>query len=252
MFNDDIELLVCQTFELNNLKGKNPFNDEEILYPQTPGIIYKVEKGPSTFVVRMIEVENIAYEFEKVLNAPEAYTSLRLNPEQLDLKYFPTNTIEEASFIKEQINNKRFPMQEDTLCNISDPGFSWWMSITPYSIKISFKNYRVEQDNEYLPIGPIGEPKIAAMKLNQCQIFLRELFPIGHYFCNENMFGLETSHYANENFEKLKLVFSEGKRLEELFDLNKFNAKHRNALNYLNEISTVRRFWLKVQETLNS
>lgn len=252
---DDIDFLVSETFnECENLAGRKGFSFEEEL-PETCGLIYRVEKGSSTFVVRLMETKNLAEMMKLAKQTPEQYSALRLKKDEVGelpvLKYFETPSIELAQTIRDHVQNKRFPIHEESLCNLSDPGFSWWLSHEAHSLSISFKNFRVGEQGKYLPIGPLGDSKLTSMKLNQCQSLLRELFPVGHFFCNENLFGIETSTLGLENFDKFKRVFISGFALDDLFAdqlrNEKFCEKYKSSLTYLRELAHIRRFWKVVE-----
>lgn len=249
---DDLDFLVAETLKHSgDFVGHNPFAFMES-YPEAPGFIYKLEKGVSTFVLRILETQNISVSMEE-LNQDEALRkSLRLEANQglNELKYFETPTIEIALAVKDRLCNKRFPRNEQTLCNLSDPGFSWWLSHTPTSISISFKNYRLDDNDEYQSIGALGDSRLSATKLTQCQSLLRELFPVGHFFCNENLFGLETTNANIVAFEKFKRLFLEGRDIEELFDVKPHQEKHKASLVFLREISFVRKFWKRLESEL--
>lgn len=252
---DDIDFLVSETFnECESNAGKNPFLFEEVL-PETSGLIYRVEKGASTFVVRLIETQNIAETMQTIKSSPEKFSSLRLKKNEDDelpyLNHFQTPSLELAQTIRDQVQNKRFPIHEESLCNLSDPGFSWWLSHNAHSMTISFKNFRVDDQSKFIPIGPLGDAKLTSMKLNQCQALMRELFPVGHFFCNENLFGLETSTLGLENFDKFKRIFISGFSLDDLFANQmrneKFCEQHRSSLTYLRELSFIRKFWKVIE-----
>lgn len=252
---DDIDFLVNETFnECENLAGKSRFSFDEKL-PETPGLIYRVEKGVSTFVVRLIETKNISETMTAIKLSPEKFNSLRLKRDEDGelplLKTFQTQALELAQSIRDQVQNKRFPVYEESLCNLSDPGFSWWLSHNAQSMTISFKNFRIDDQNKFFPIGPMGDARLASMKLNQCQGLMRELFPVGHFFCNENLFGLETSSLGLENFDKFKRIFISGFALDELFANQlrdeKFCEKYKSSLTYLRELAYTRKFWKVIE-----
>lgn len=249
--NDDLNFLVQATLDHSeDYKGNNPFGFIENKIPNAPGILYRVEVGTSTFVIRMIEAMDMAETFREIQMAPENYPALRLNPDLVELNYFETPNLELAEIIIETMANKRFPKNEQVLCNLSDPGFNWWLSHTDYSLSIAFKNYRLDSQNNYQPIGSLGDSQMMAAKLNQCQAFIRDLFPVGYFFCNENLFNLEVSHGDTKNFEKLKKIFIEGRSPEEIFNMEKMEARYRNALIYLREIAFLRKFWKQIESTL--
>jgi hypothetical protein len=250
---DDLDFLVQETLNLaNSISGQNPFSLQQE-WPTGPGVIYKIEKGVSTFVVRIIDAQNISETMNLIEDSAQLKKILRLGAESIERpQFFETPNVEIANQIKDKIANKRFPLQEQILCNLSDPGFNWWLSQGPNSLTISFKNYRLDDSGDYQSIGALGDSRISALKLNQCQPLLRELFPLGHFFCNENLLGLETTATNVIAFEKFKRVFLEGRDLEELFDLSHFQEKHSKSIQFLREISFVRKFWRLLESELKS
>lgn len=249
--NDDLNFLVQATLDhAEDYKGVNPFGFKENTLPHGPGVLYRVEKGTSTFVIRMIEAQDLAETLREIQNAPENYQNLRLNPDQVELEYFETPNFEMAEVLVETYANKRFPKNEQVLCNLSDPGFNWWLSHTNYSLSIAFKNYRLDNANNYQAIGPLGDSQLMSAKLNQCQAFIRDLFPVGYFFCNENLFNLEISHGDTFNFEKLKKIFIDGRSPEEVFNMEKMENRYRNALIYLREIAFLRKFWKQIESVI--
>lgn len=250
---DDLEFLVQETMNLaGSMKGHNPFM-AEVVYPEGPGLLYRLEKGASTFVLRILEASSIKESMELLNGSEQLKKLLRVTDETLSsVQYFETPSREVALSVKEKVANKRFPLEEQTLCNLSDPGFSWWISTGANSINISFKNYRLDEVGGYQSLGALGDPKISAAKLNNCQSLLRELFPVGHFFCNENLFGLETTSAGSMAFEKFKRLFLEGRDLEELFDLSVLHQKHHASLTFLREISFVRKFWRAIESELKN
>ena len=250
---DDLDFLVQETLNLaNSIGGHNPFSLDQVL-PTGPGLVYRIEKGASTFVVRIIDAQNISETMSLVEESAQLKKLLRLNSDSIERpQFFETPNAEIAAQIKDKIANKRFPLQEQVLCNLSDPGFSWWLTQGPSSLNISFKNYRLDETGDYQSIGALGDSRISALKLNQCQALLRELFPLGHFFCNENLFGIETTTANALAFEKFKRVFLEGRDLEELFDLSQIQDRHSSSIQFLREISFVRKFWRVLESELKN
>lgn len=106
------------------------------IYPDTPGIIYKIDNGPSTFCVRGYSVANIREGFKELgqmYSSKRPILKISHDDDFSQVMFFETKSFELAEAVREQIINRRFPHQEDAVCNISDPGFSWWMDVSDFN-----------------------------------------------------------------------------------------------------------------------
>jgi hypothetical protein len=97
-----------------------------------PGVVYYIEKGVSTFCIRGLVSDDLAWEQDLLESKDKDFLKLfRLTENELDqiekIGFFPTPSLEIAESIVKIMMNRRFPVAEASLCNLSDPGFSWWM-----------------------------------------------------------------------------------------------------------------------------
>ena len=54
-----------------------------------------------------------------------------------------------AQLIADLYHGKRFPIREEWLCNLSDPGFSWWLIINDDgSLTIRFQSYGIDDSSK--------------------------------------------------------------------------------------------------------
>lgn len=230
-------------------------------YPHAPGIIYKLDSSIGTFCVRGFPTENIALAMKDIYKSTSPKRSqLKLSEEDelSQVKFFVTKSVELAEAIKEQIVNRRFPHQEDAVCNISDPGFSWWMNADELDegdeasgrIEIFFKAHGVNRMDKLIQLGPIGDSALAIQKMNQARALLNESFPIIEYSCDEKNFSVATSKPDHLGFIAFKNIFLHGENETELENFPD-TLVGRSLFYYLHELATVRKFWIEVKASLS-
>ncbi|MGZ3787021.1 MAG: hypothetical protein ACXVLQ_00780 [Bacteriovorax sp.] len=233
---------------------------EESFYPETPGIIYKIDNGHSTFCVRGFSATNIR---EAFLDLKDVTSSkriiLKLDREAIldSVEFFETKSFELAEVVREQIINRRFPHQEDAVCNISDPGFSWWMNIdsaaeepqSPGRFEIFFRSHGINRADKYIQLGPIGDGGVAALRMNQARTLLRSSFPISEFSCDDKSFTVASSKPEHLGFISFKNIFLEGVNHTELENFPD-NSVGRTLFYYFHELATVRKFWIEVKSKL--
>lgn len=236
-----------------------PFELEPITvnYPTSSGIIYKIDDAMGTFCVRGFSAQNIAEGFKELKAIDSAKRSiLKLNNDDgLDkVFFFKTKNFELAESIREQIVNRRFPKVEDSVCNISDPGFSWWMDVSLQDgegrFEIFFKSHSINRAEKYIQLGPIGDGAIAALRLNQARTLLRSSFPISEFVCTDRSFTITTTKPDHLSFLSFKNIFllGENHTEEENFPDNTLG---RTLYFYFHEVAVIRKFWIEVQNRLS-
>jgi hypothetical protein len=266
---DEMELLVVETFKHfhenhsslvapkeNSARKKDHFTD----YPDKPGIIYHVQKSSSVFVIRTLVSKNIRHDLPLVVERPEDYPSLRLleggNRSISSLvKFFIVDDSSQAEVIHDQLHNRRFPVFEEMMCNLSDPGFSWWLTKKSHGFGLSF-TMSVAAGPGTLKIGPLGDREMA---LRNFQEFERLVTSAGIRMNVQN----ETNRVQftdSEEFilEELKDVFEFGvinQTLRDLFKILARKCSNSSTLEqiwfYLEEVAAVRRFWIQIQYDIN-
>lgn len=271
---DDLEVIIPrQTQEFEEEKEqdvKEPFfeneNDQNYIEQQTeptlsnivPGLIYRIDQGQNTFCLRAIVSKNIEGDFARISRPEE------LDDEELenvlghlriqDLNDFQsvfcyqTENLEMAEIIFDTLANRRFPYHEDMLCNLSDPGLSWWMNIGQDNFQIHFKSYGIERAEKLIRLGPVGDPQMAYKYFSQFYSILSELFPISEWVCSEKMISIATPK-ANTCFSELRDIFWQGKA-PNFIPPELIKADKRSVILYFKELATIRSFWMQLQKKL--
>lgn len=265
---DEIELLVAETFRhyeenQSEIEKKDEFSfseTEESAFPENPGILYHVQKTSSVFVVRTLVSQNIKKDFYQIIERPEDYPSLRLleggeTEVSKKLKFFIVENPAEAEIIHDQVHNRRFPVNEELMCNLSDPGFSWWLAKKPTGFQISFTISMASNDT--VKLGPLGDRELA----------IRNFQALGSLVSSA---GLEMNIQNEMNrvqftdceefiLEELKDVFEFGVITDTMKDIFKILSRKvsdagilQETWFYLNELAAMRRFWIQVQYDLTN
>lgn len=231
-----------------------------LLYPDSPGIIYKIDNGISTFCVRGYSTVNIREAFLELRSLDSAKRAiLKLSKEEdgSNAMFFETKTLELAEAVREQIINRRFPHQEDAVCNISDPGFSWWMDaresqengLKQGRFEIFFKSHGINRAEKYIQLGPIGDGGVAALRMNQARTLLRSSFPISEFSCDDKSFTVASQKPDHSSFISFKNIFLDGVNNTELENFPD-NSMGRTLFYYFHELAIVRKFWIEVKTKL--
>jgi hypothetical protein len=227
----------------------------------TPGLIYRVDKGLNTFCVRAISSQSLEQDYLELQNKKETlWKALKLElpnaNEEVEkslssLYFFPTDTFAEASTLQDNLINRRFPISEDDLFNISDPGLSWWLEMneTEPCFDVYFKSQGIEREERYIKLGPIGDRKMATKRFQEARDWFFAILPINEYIITDKHFRFKTVDVNNPVFVALKDLFISG---EFTFTVDMFSedASGKTLYLYLKEISLLRRFWLEIQEIL--
>jgi hypothetical protein len=265
---DEIELLVEQTYrhfherfpesdlispsEILGMRGDWEFN-----LPDGPGIIYHLQKTKGLFVLRTLVSKNIKYDLSLIIESPENYPTLRLveiGQAQIQdkLRFFEVEDSHHAEMIHHQVSNRRFPIDEETLCNISDPGFSWWLRVIDKGFQLSF-NLAHNEEQKFLKLGPLGDQKVA---IKQFGDLFNELKKFDLDF-ESQLDQTKISVMGEEDLiiKDFILYFEEGiigDTLKHLFKLLAKSNKDLSSLEslwfYLQELSSMRRFWIHIQK----
>ncbi len=277
MFNDDLQFLVNET--LSHVVEKRDFyftpdlelpsdvniqvKELESEIPVCSGLIYNLQKNANTFLIRSIEAKNLADMYQMIQKTPEDFPKLRLiedgQANLSNLKFIECDSVEEAKALTRELSNKRFPFSEENICNISDPGFTWWMSHDDTSMEVFFSLSHTHDMSQMVKIGPLGDTNIATKNFKQFYLFFSSIFPIEEFSVGRSHFKISALPQNKGMFNDLVNVFKTGDvslelllRLEEVERLlmnNQINS-FTFAKNYLLELAAVRRFWDKIQDEL--
>lgn len=280
-FRDEIEMLVAQTFRDAEMLSKDGndlvFSDEEQsdfhdsgnmrLPDEVPGILYYLQKKASTFVIRIHPTNNLSETRKSILANPEDYPSLRLLSGDDDrsleekLDFHECDNLQLAQAIKHQLANKRFPLHEERIINVSDPGDNWWVKADGERLAIYFKLCRTESMDSLIKAGPLGERDGAMDFFNKLYGYFSLIFPVKDFSSAHGQFFLSCEHEAHPLFQELVKVFTEGEigngLWEKLRDLE-FGAKSPEVLSsikranyFLMEVAAMRSFWVEIQKKLS-
>jgi len=142
------------------------------------------------------------------------------------------------------------------MCNLSDPGFSWWLTKKENGFQLSF-TMSVATSPETVKLGPLGDRELAGRNF----LLLEELVSNAGLAMNIQNETNRVQFTDSEEFilEELKDVFEFGVVTQTMTDLFKILAKQVTDISslqttwfYLQEIAAMRRFWIQVQYDLNS
>jgi len=279
-FIDDIEAMVQATFHTNHESlGRNPFDGVELTnsislkslatenFPdQCPGVFYNLEKKVSTFVIRIFLSNDLSIDYPKIMKNPEDYPTLRLLAEDgrspsEKLKFFECDMPELAAQIKQELSNKRFPIFEEHVLNISDPGDSWWVKPDKGELKVFFKLSRTEAMDSLIKLGPLGDTDIAMEKFKKLYGYFKLLFPVSDYASAHGQLTIKCDFANDPIFKDFVKIFTHGdsgfdfwdylRRLEMDSQDKPFIESLKKANLFLMEIANMRRFWMRIQEELD-
>ncbi len=267
---DDMEFLVFETFKhLHDnydvaqeikIDTQNSFNDFIKSYPTKPGIIYHIQKASAVFVIRTFVSKNIREDYLKIMERPEDYPSLRLTDLdgslQEHLRFFIVENPSEAEIIHDQIHNRRYPFNEEIMCNLSDPGFSWWLTKKPKGFQLSF-TISVSYHDDNLKLGPLGDRELAIRMFQRFENLVASA-GIAMNIQNE-MNRVQFTDCEEFIMEELKDLFEFGivnETLKDLFKILGRKSQNQSFLEevwyYFNELGAMRRFWIQVQYDLTA
>lgn len=271
---DEIEKLVTQTLKEAQLISRESLrkmsfpeqNQNLIVAPECPGVLFHLQVFASTFVIRIVESENLKRDQRKILENPQDYPVLRLMQDDgIDhfedkLKFFETDSLQAAKAIKKQMANKRFPIVEEHMINVSDPGDNWWIKRQNDSLEIFFKLCRTESIDSLRKIGPLGDANMTMDFLNRLYGYFTLLFPVRDFSSAHGQFYIGCEAKNNLLFNDFVDIFVSGEIGTELWEkmrtleLSAQKAEHINSLRranyFLVEIAALRSFWLIIQSML--
>lgn len=265
---DDIELLLKETYkhfeknfagveELEEVTEESIVSEVNAEIPATPGLLYHIQKNKGVFVLRLMKSSNLRADFTNVTESPESYPSLRLinGNDVITPKFFMMDNILQAEIIADHLHNRRFPVNEELMCSISDPGFSWWLRPQDQGFQICFST-SLGLDDRCIKLGPLGDQSLA----------IRNFRTLEHLITSAGLSLDVTNEIGRVSFkdpgaflsEELKDLFELGIVGEGLFGLFKMLAKRlknhhelEGSWLYLQELASVRRFWIQVQYDLS-
>lgn len=259
--NYEMDAVLEESLEEDALEAKDvnvPEEAAEHELPTGPGVLYHIQRSTSIFVIRTLVSRNIRQDYLLVKENPENYPSLRLISEETEtkLRYFMVDNEYQAEIIHDQLNNRRFPIFEERMCNLSDPGFSWWLCKKDQGFQVSF-NLSANDEDRTVKLGPLGDQQLASKTFLQLGQLLQEgglSFEIQNEVSRIQF--LEGESLLVDEFQDLFEFGVMGQTLGELFKLLSRKENHSSSLEtiwyYLQELAHMRRFWIQIQYDLSA
>lgn len=264
---DDISLLLRETYNHFD-KHFASSSTEEITedsfvevpnaeVPATPGILYHIQRNKGVFVLRLMKSSNLRNDYTFVTDNPDHYPSLRLinGNEVITPKFFMMENFYQAEVICDLLHNRRFPVQEELMCNISDPGFSWWLKPKSEGFQICF-SMSLGTDDNCIKLGPLGDQQLAIRNFRKLENIIT-LAGLSLEVTNEvgRVSFSDPGAFLSEELKDLFELGLVGEGLTGLFKLLASRLKNHQDLEsawlYLQELASTRRFWIQVQFDLS-
>lgn len=256
---DDISFLVQETLKEAVKYSKIDFESE--IPEGCSGILFHVEKKSSTFVIRAKTCDDLAHDYKIASEDPNRFPVLRLEKES-QLSFFPCDNLQLAELIKTRFANKRFPMFEENILNVSDPGDSWWMDTHDKGIRINLKLSRTNNIDQLVKLGPLGDAEDSGKTFSELRGYFQMLFPLGDFSSNSNHFEMcaeNKNHPAFLGFKELLLsgeasyeFWEQLRSLESRYADSKFSESLKEANHFIVELSQLRSFWIEVQNQIET
>lgn len=248
-FTIDFGQLTQETMVLSSLDDFDSQEDnqvDEIVYPHSTGILYRIEKGRATFSVRGIPVLNISKAMDSLVGEDALFwDKLRIkNTDDLcEVQFFETDSFENSEVIKEEMIGRRFPYHEDLICNLTDPGFSWWGDFSKNIFHIYFKSHSVDRTDRLIRIGPIGDRLIIGQRFQSLMVRLEQKLELSEFSATDKQLsvGVDEEHQL---YTDLKNIFLLG---EFSFQLGEFFKNDKTTFFFLQELAVLRSFWLALE-----
>ena len=266
-----LDHLARETIDLcHSFQGKNPFDDNQNnstisqdceanesfevseLNLKGAGLAYRIQSSGSTFCLRGMAVDSFE-DFYESMNKKEkdVYKALKLSEDEKNSSQvisFPMENRQQAQVVIDQLFNRRFPMEEDVLCNLSDPGFSLWFNRSSESFQIYFKSYGIQREENFLKLGPIADSELMLNRFKKSRDSIFSFFGFTEFSFSPSEVCIEVP-YEDEKFKALCDIFEKGsfERAEKCFiDMEP------TLYFYFKELAITRQFWLEVEKKLTS
>lgn len=224
---------------------------EQINYPNNPGVVFNILWAGNTVSLRGVPTDDISAVFDR-LEAGDLSLLRRFKVSESQIEtlfFFECEYKELAEILVDQLFSKRYPMEEEMVCNISDPGFSWWFINNPNGFRINFKSHKLEQAQKRMKLGPIGDIVVASIRFKKIIEHIKEFLPIQNVSINEKSFVLESYEASNPIIDDLKNLFENG---EVDIDSALMCELASTEKLFLIELATIRRFWIYLEEVTSS
>ena len=223
---------------------------ETYAYSRKYGQPGEVPKGPG-MVYQMISEEHIYRIQGTAVDDMRRASGLQRSEEKVD--YFSTPSLDLAQTLLDLVTGKMFPKTESTLFNIGDPMENWWMMQGRGWCKIVFRNYGLEESpgSGQVLLGFLGDSNMASIRFARLQGLIQQVFPGIKVDVSEKMIALKTvGEGALLELKEMEGLFRFGKFPRALYEKTLADTSPTNFY-YLNELCTIRMFWLEILARLS-
>lgn len=245
----DFDFLTRETMALSEVMLQE--RSSVLSYPVGPGILYVPEFGGSTFCIRGVSTDSISRTYKELVSgSPRLQKKFKNTEFNLSkISFFETKSFELAETVADQLINRRLLFNEEFVCNISDPGFSWWLDIEQDGFKVYFRSFGVDITESCIKLGPIGDRLVASLRWKQVHDYLSQFISFSEFSIDDASLVIKVDDPKEPHFMKLKELFTFGDS-EGLFDELRETPSGKTLYYYFLELETVRSFWLKIEEKL--
>ena len=153
-----------------------------------PGIAFFIDKSSGSFCLR-----GSALTTPELLEDRAALEKLNHRFSKAEkIHWFQCESYSQAQVIIDQMMNRRFPFEDEAICNISDPGATWWLYKEDSKISVFFK--AMGRKEEFEKLGPLGDGEIAKYRWSKMATYFKDI-------------GINTTVEIEDNF--LSIEFSD-------------------------------------------
>ena len=237
---DDISELVNETFHQSSQPQKLEFLQNK------SGVIYRVDRSGQTFVIRMFISEDLAHNLKDLSDNPETYPSLRLINADDDIfnqvHHFECD-LRMAKYLKSLFAGKRFPVKEEDILNVSDPGYSLWLK-DDEGIEIFFKLSQITEIKNLTKLGPIAHIEDLLEEFETHKVDFNRFFEVQELAINPTSFKLRAM--KTPAFKDFIQFFKTGVMTADFSKLISDTEMGR----VFKRIAFARKFWLEIGKDL--
>ena len=147
--------------------------------------------------------------------------------------------------------NRRFPFEDEAICNISDPGATWWLYKQDGKISVFFKS--MGRKEEFEKLGPLGDGEVAKYRWSKMAAYFKDLGINTAVEIEDNFLSVQfldpTESSEKDYFSKILSLFTEGKNT---FNCDNFslNLDQKTLHLYLSELAAIRKLWILVERLI--
>ena len=220
---------------------------EEVPSSFGAGIAFFLDKGTGSFCLR-----GEALSSSELLSNKKELEELNSHFRKTEqLHWFGCESYGQAQIIVDQMMNRRFPYEHQMICNISDPGGNWWFERSEEKFSIYFKS--MGRAGDLQNIGPLGDLEVAKYQWEKAeQIFEQRETEVELRVQEHSLeMSLKSGERNSSTLERVSNIFQKGVNS---FNKNDFSnsMEELSLFLYINELAQIRKFWLDVEELLDT